>query len=68
MAEIKVRMVIDPFRTVGNALSCAKKLKLPRQWFLLTTTMKQIFCMLNLSTQKSLIMTLLTIKDLSPRL
>jgi len=30
MAEIKVRMVIDPFRTEGNVLSCAKKLKLPQ--------------------------------------
>ena len=29
MAEIKVRMAIDPFKTVGNALSCARKLKLP---------------------------------------
>ena len=30
MAEIKVRMAIDPFITVENALSCAKKLKLPQ--------------------------------------
>ena len=30
MVEIKVRMAIDPFKTVGNALSCARKLKLPR--------------------------------------
>jgi uncharacterized protein YuzE len=30
MAEIKVRMAIDPFKTVGNALSYARKLKLPR--------------------------------------
>jgi uncharacterized protein YuzE len=30
MAEIKLRMAIDPFRTVGNALSCARKLKLPQ--------------------------------------
>jgi uncharacterized protein YuzE len=30
MAEIKVRMAIDPFRTVENALSCARKLKLPQ--------------------------------------
>ena len=30
MAEIKVRMAIDPFRTVGNALSCARKIKLPQ--------------------------------------
>ena len=31
MAEIKVRMVIDPFKTVEKALSFAKKLKLPRK-------------------------------------
>lgn len=30
MAEIKVRMAIDPFRTIENALSCVKKLKVPR--------------------------------------
>ena len=30
MAEIKIRMAIDPFITVENALSCAKKLKLPQ--------------------------------------
>jgi uncharacterized protein YuzE len=30
MAEIKMRMAIDPFMTVENALSCAKKLKLPQ--------------------------------------
>lgn len=30
MAEIKMRMAIDPFKTVGNALSCARKLKLPQ--------------------------------------
>jgi uncharacterized protein YuzE len=30
MAEIKMRMAIDPFITVENALSCAKKLKLPQ--------------------------------------
>jgi uncharacterized protein YuzE len=30
MAEIKVRMAIDPFRTVGNALSYARKLKFPK--------------------------------------
>jgi uncharacterized protein YuzE len=30
MAEIKVRMAIDHFRTAENALSCAKKLKLPQ--------------------------------------
>jgi hypothetical protein len=30
MAEIKVRMAIDPFLTVENALSYAKKLKLPQ--------------------------------------
>jgi uncharacterized protein YuzE len=29
MAEIKVRMAIDPFKTVGNALSCAGELNLP---------------------------------------
>jgi uncharacterized protein YuzE len=29
MAAIKVRMAIDPFLTVENALSCAKKLNLP---------------------------------------
>jgi len=29
MAEIKVKMAIDPFKTVGNALSCSKKIKLP---------------------------------------
>ena len=31
MAEIKVRMAIDPFRTVENAMSYAKKLDLPRK-------------------------------------
>ena len=31
MAEIKVRMAIDPFLTVENALSCAKKLNLPEK-------------------------------------
>ena len=30
MAEIKIRMAIDPFITVENALSCAKKLKMPQ--------------------------------------
>lgn len=30
MAEIKIKMAIDPFKTVGNALSCARKLKLPQ--------------------------------------
>lgn len=30
MAESKVRMAIDPFKTVGNALSCVKKLKFPK--------------------------------------
>lgn len=30
MAETKMRMAIDPFLTVENALSCAPKLKLPR--------------------------------------
>jgi uncharacterized protein YuzE len=30
MAEIKMRMAIDPFITVENALSCAKRLKLPK--------------------------------------
>lgn len=30
MAEIKMRMAIDPFMTVENALSCAKKIKLPQ--------------------------------------
>lgn len=30
MAEIKVRMAIDPFRTIENALSCVRKLKVPR--------------------------------------
>jgi len=30
MAEIKMRMAIDPFITVENALLCAKKLKLPQ--------------------------------------
>ncbi len=30
MAEIKVRMAIDPFQTVGNALSFARKLKVPQ--------------------------------------
>ena len=30
MAEIKMRMAIDPFMTVENALSCAKRLKLPQ--------------------------------------
>ena len=31
MAEIKVRMAIDPFSTVENAMSCARKLNLPRK-------------------------------------
>lgn len=31
MAEIKIRMAIDPFATVENALSCTKKLNLPRK-------------------------------------
>lgn len=31
MAEIKVRMAIDPFITVENAMSCARKLNLPRK-------------------------------------
>lgn len=31
MAEIKVKMAIDPFLTVENAMSCAKKLKLPQK-------------------------------------
>jgi uncharacterized protein YuzE len=30
MAETKVRMAIDPFATVDNALSCAPKIKLPK--------------------------------------
>ncbi len=30
MAEIKVKMAIDPFKTVGNALSCARKVNLPQ--------------------------------------
>lgn len=30
MAETKMRMAIDPFATVENALSCAKKLNLPQ--------------------------------------
>jgi len=30
MAETKMRMAIDPFVTVENALSCAKRLKLPK--------------------------------------
>jgi uncharacterized protein YuzE len=30
MAEINVRMAIDPFSTVGKASSCVKKLKLPQ--------------------------------------
>lgn len=28
MAEIKVKMAIDPFKTVENALTCSKKIKL----------------------------------------
>lgn len=31
MAEIKVRMAIDPFLTVENAMSSAKKLKFPQK-------------------------------------
>jgi uncharacterized protein YuzE len=31
MAEIKVRMAIDPFLTVENAMSYARKLNLPRK-------------------------------------
>ena len=31
MAEIKVRMAIDPFLTVENALTYARKLNLPRK-------------------------------------
>jgi uncharacterized protein YuzE len=31
MAETKVRMAIDPFITVENAMSYAKKLNLPRK-------------------------------------
>jgi len=31
MATIKVRMAIDPFVTVENAMSCARKLKLPQK-------------------------------------
>jgi uncharacterized protein YuzE len=31
MAEIKVRMAIDPFSTVENAMSYAKKPNLPRK-------------------------------------
>jgi uncharacterized protein YuzE len=31
MAQIKMRMAIDPFMTVENALSCVKKLKLPQK-------------------------------------
>lgn len=30
MAAIKIRMAIDPFLTVENAMSCAKKVKLPQ--------------------------------------
>ena len=30
MAETKMRMAIDPFVTVENALSCAPKIKLPQ--------------------------------------
>jgi uncharacterized protein YuzE len=31
MAQIKTRMAIAPFITMENALSCAKKLKLPQR-------------------------------------
>ncbi len=31
MAETKVRMAIDPFITVENAIACARKLNLPRK-------------------------------------
>jgi uncharacterized protein YuzE len=31
MAEIKVKMAIDPFLTVENAMSYARKLNLPRK-------------------------------------
>ena len=29
MAEIKMKMAIDPFRVVENALACARKVKVP---------------------------------------
>jgi uncharacterized protein YuzE len=31
MAEIKVRMAIDPFMAVKNALSCVKKITVPEK-------------------------------------
>jgi uncharacterized protein YuzE len=31
MAEIKVKMAIDPFLTVENAMSCTKKLNIPQK-------------------------------------
>lgn len=31
MAEIKVKMAIDPFLVVGNALACARKRKVPER-------------------------------------
>jgi uncharacterized protein YuzE len=30
MAEVKVKMAIDPFKTVGNALSRSRRVKLPK--------------------------------------
>ena len=30
MAEIKVKMAIDPFKTVENALSCSRNLSIPK--------------------------------------
>jgi uncharacterized protein YuzE len=30
MAETKMRMAIDPFKAVANALSCSKKPRLPK--------------------------------------
>jgi flavoprotein len=31
VAEIKVKMAIDPFQVIGNALACARKRKVPEK-------------------------------------
>jgi len=69
MAEIKVRMAIDPFRTVGNAfILCQKaKIALDNGFCRLRRERRHSVCK-NLSMQKSLIMALLAIKDLLWRL
>jgi hypothetical protein len=68
MAEIKVRMAIDPFRTVGNALSCAKKLKLPQTMVSVVYEDEAGILYVNFKHAKIVDNDLLTIKGLSPRL